>query len=232
MAQDIQIKAQDGGSFSAYLDQPQTPGKYPAVVVAQEIFGVNASMRKTVEWLASEGFIVAAPDIFWRQKPGLQLDPSQEADRNLGISLMQGLDETKAMHDIAATAQYLSSLDNCNGAVGVVGYCMGGKLAYLANIFGGYPAVSYYGVAIDQALDRADQVKAALLLHLPEQDELCPPPAQERLISALGSRPHVRILKHPNVGHAFARRNSPAYVAQAAEQADAATVTFLKENLV
>lgn len=230
MSRNIQITAGDGGQFTAYLAEPTGAGKAPAIVVAHEIFGVNPSMRATADALAAEGFIVAVPDIFWRQTPGVQLDPAQEADRNQGISLLKGLNEEQAIADIEATAAHLRSLDNCNGKVGVVGYCMGGKLAYLSAI-AGFPAVSYYGVAIDGALDKAGDLKAPVLLHIPELDELCPPEAQERIKQALSAFPTASISSHPNVGHAFARKNAPTRHDATAEKADTETVGFMRQHL-
>jgi len=231
MPRNVQVTTRDGGQLDVYVSAPEREDRLPAIVIAHEIFGVNASIRETADWYASQGFLVGVPDIFWRQQPGVQLNPASEDDRNLGIKLLKGLDESAAVADIAATAQHLRSDARCNGSVGVVGFCMGGKLAYLAATAGAYPAVSYYGVGIDAVLDRAGELKAPVLMHIPEQDALCPPDAQLRIKSALETNEHVRIISHPDAGHAFARRNSPAFVASAAGLADAETVSFLRTRL-
>lgn len=228
MTNNIQITADDGGTFNAYF----TGAGGPAIVIAHEIFAVNHSMREAADWFASQGFMVAVPDIFWRQQSGLELDPASESDRETGIRLLNGLDEAHAVADVVATARHLAAQPGATGSVGVVGYCMGGKLAYLAATAGEYPGVSYYGVGIEAVLDRASSLKAPVLLHLPEEDTLCQPDSQARIKTALAGNHHARISSHPGVGHAFARRSSPAYVPAIAEIADTETVEFLQSALM
>ncbi|MEA1015758.1 dienelactone hydrolase family protein [Sphingosinicella sp. LY1275] len=226
MTQTVQIKASDGHSFSAYMAGEKGPG----IVIAHEIFAVNASMRAVANWLAQQGFRVAVPDLFIRQGSTRELDPALEEDRNVGMGLLRGLNEDLAVSDLLATVDYLKSTGTEEG-VAVVGYCMGGKLAYLTATKAAVPGVSYYGVGIEAVLNLNSQLKAPVLLHLPVEDTLCLPDCQARIKAALVDNPLVSISSHEGVGHAFARRNSPAFVAGAAEVADAQSIVFVMKSL-
>jgi len=201
-------------------------------VVLQEIFGLSTFVRGVCDEFAQAGYLTIAPDLFWRQVPNLQLDSDTPADRERGMRLMQRLDERLAMEDAAAAMTYLRSLPQCTGKVGAVGYCLGGKLAYLMAARTKLDAaVSYYGVGIQNGLDDAGNIHVPLLLHIAADDQLCPPPAQEEIRRVLGAVQGVTIHTHAGVGHAFARRGSAAYKAQAARTADTETMTFLSHFL-
>lgn len=227
-----QTIAAEGGSFDAYWT---APGARPApgVVVAQEIFGVNAFVRSVADRLAADGYLAAAPDLFWRQQPGIELDSSREADRARAISLNQQLDQGKAIADCDATAQRLRSDGACTGNVGVVGYCLGGRLAYLlATRTGIAAAVGYYGVGIDNLLDEASSIRCPVLLHIAGNDHLCPPAAQETIIATLRQRaPSAIVHVYPGAGHGFAREGGQNYVAAAAELANRRTHEFFAQHL-
>jgi carboxymethylenebutenolidase len=203
------------------------------VLVLQEIFGVNANIRAIADDFAASGYYAIAPDIFWRQRPGVQLDASKAEDREEAMGLMTALDQNLAADDGYRALQYATALPGANGKAAAVGYCLGGKLAFL--IGAKYPieaAVSYYGVGIQGALDKAGSIKGALLLHIAGADHLCPPEAQAKIIEAvkpLGDR--VVIETYDGVGHAFARRGGEPFVAEAARRANTATFAFLTEHL-
>ena len=225
MSETVQITAADGHSFSAYV----TGDSGPSIVIAHEIFAVNASMCAVADWLAEQGFRVAVPNLFARQGHTAPLNPGLEEDRNVGIGLLKAMDEAKAVSDLLDTARYMGNAGE--SGVAIIGYCMGGKLAYLAATQAAIPGVSYYGVGITSALDAAKDLKAPVLLHLPVEDTMCPPQAQEQIKSALGDNPLVTLSTHEGVGHAFARRNSPAFVEAAAEVADGQTLDFIRNAL-
>jgi len=127
----IKIEASDGsGKFSAYLAKPAS-GKGPGLVIAQEIFGVNVSMRQIADDYAEEGYIVLVPDLFWRQKPGVQLGYTPE-DWQKAFEFYKGFDEDSGVEDIQDTITTLREIKGCSGDVGVLGFCLGGKLAYLS----------------------------------------------------------------------------------------------------
>ena len=223
----INLTTDNGGVFNGYRALPDQPNG-GSVVVLQEIFGINANIREIVEDFATHGYACIAPDIFWRQQPGVELDPSSESDRDRAQALLAGLDVELAVRDALLAGTHLLGLPGANGRLAAVGYCLGGKLAYL---LGASPqvsaAISYYGVAIQHSLPMADQICSPLLLHLAENDHLCPPEAQALILDTLSARPGVSIMRYPNVGHAFARRNSPNFDATSAARADAATLDLL-----
>lgn len=224
------------GDFTAYLAFPEDPASgstRPGIVLLQEIFGVNANIRGVAERFAAQGFIVVAPDLFWRQEPRVELDPGNPEDRPRAGRLMAGLDQTAAVRDALVAAEYLRSLPNCTGKVGAVGYCLGGKLAYLLAMEPQIDAaVSYYGVAIQGALDRAADVRCRLLLHIANDDHLCPPEAQEAIRKAVRSHsPLVELMEHPGTSHAFARIGGENFDAEAAGKANTETDRFLLRAL-
>ena len=156
MQQKIRIQATDGsGSFNGYLALPKA-GSGPGLVIAQEIFGINYTMREVADYYAEEGYVVLVPDLFWRQEPDVELGYS-EADWQRAFALYGGFDEAKGMEDMQAAITALRQRPEVQQKkVGVLGFCLGGKLAYLAACrTDADVAVGYYGVGIDAALDEA-----------------------------------------------------------------------------
>ncbi|MBD9668001.1 dienelactone hydrolase family protein, partial [Variovorax sp. VRV01] len=156
----IQIEATDGsGTFRGYLALPRS-GSGPGLVIAQEIFGINHTMREVADYYAEEGYVTLVPDLFWRQQPDVELGYS-EADWQRAFGFYQGFDEAKGMEDMQASISALRARPEVSGAkVGVLGFCLGGKLAYLAACrTDADVSVGYYGVGIEAALDEADQIK-------------------------------------------------------------------------
>lgn len=228
----IKLRLQDDHDFSAYLSLPSIRNG-SAVIILQEIFGINANIRAVADRYAGEGYVAIAPDLFWRQQPGVELDPASAEDRDRATALMKGLDQQLAIKDCLVAADHARSLIGASGKVGAVGYCLGGKLAYLLAMEQGIAAaVSYYGVAIHAALDLAPKLQSPLMLHIANGDQLCPPQAQSAIKEAMqpfGDR--VIILEYPDVGHAFARAGSAAYDKASAVRADEATFSFLAREL-
>ncbi len=125
------IKTQDG-DFAAYVARPSNP-KAPAVVVIQEIFGVNAVMRGVCDELAAAGFLAVCPDLFWRIEPGVDITDQSEAEWKKAFELYNAFDVDAGVKDIAATIDHVRGLAECSGKVGAVGYCLGGLLAFLTS---------------------------------------------------------------------------------------------------
>ncbi len=201
----IEIASPDGGTFRAYLSVPAA-GKGPGIVLCHEIFGANATMRDVADYYAEEGYTVLVPDLFWRQSPGIELGDSA-ADFERAMALYREYDENKGVEDIGAALAVLTQRPECTGQAGVLGYCLGGKLAYLAacRLPGVAAAVSYYGVGIEHALDEASHLRGRLVLQIAAQDRFCPPDAQQRIVAALSGRDGVDVHVYPGVDHAFAR---------------------------
>lgn len=225
----IEMKAGDGsGTFSGYLARPAS-GSGPGLVIAQEIFGVNQTMREVADRYAEEGYVALVPDLFWRQQPNIELGHS-EADMKKAFALFGGFDEAKGVDDLQVALTTLRSMPEVTGAkVGTLGFCLGGKLAYLAACRTDTDvAVGYYGVGIDKALDEAGAIRCPVLLHIAEQDHFCPPEARSKILEALQSRPEISTQVYPGVDHAFAREGGDAYDRSAAQIANQRTIVTLK----
>lgn len=223
----VTLRSFDGGEFSAYLALP-AGGRGPGLVVLQEIFGVNANMRAVCDWFAARGFLAICPDLFWRMEPNLELSP--EHDFGQALSLLGQLDLAKAVDDAAAAMDYLRGHSTCTGRVGAVGYCLGGRLAYLISArYKPDAAVGYYGVMIESALGEANAIECPLMLHIAGIDKYCSPAAREQIIAAL---PRATLHVYANSEHAFARKGGMHFDAAAAELADLRTIEFLLRTLI
>src|SRR5665213_945755 len=211
----IQIAASDGsGAFGAYLALPAS-GQGPGLVLAQEIFGINAAIRALADASAEEGYVVAAPDLFWRQAPGVELGYG-EADMARAFALYEGFSEDKGVEDLAATAAYLRDREGSGGKVGCVGFCLGGKLAFLA--------ACRTGVGIENNLAEADNIQGRLVLHFAELDGFCQTAARETILAALAGRPATELYVYPGTDHAFARPGGDHFDKTAASLAHQRTV--------
>ena len=227
---DITINGRDG-DFSAYLSVP-AGGSGPGLLVIQEIFGVNASMRQMCDDFAAQGLVAICPDIFWRQEPGIQITDKTDAEWQRAFELFQGFDVDKGVEDLKDSLVALRSLNSCTGKAGTVGYCLGGKLAFLmATRSDADCNVGYYGVGLDELLGEAGNISHPTLLHIAEADEFVPPEAQEKIKTALGGHPHVTMHSYPDMPHAFARVDGIHYHEQEATEANGRTYAFLNQHL-
>lgn len=229
----ISIKNKAGNSFSAWLS-PSVEGKGPGVVLCQEIFGVNQTMRETADQLAEEGYTVLVPDLYWRAEPGIELDYG-EAGFQRAFELYQHYDEDLGVEDIEATLLAFSDVEECDATLGfgIVGYCLGGKLAYLAacRLDQVACAVGYYGVGIEKALSESANLKGRLVLHIAEQDGFCPPAAREAICEKLQSQRQVETYVYPDVDHAFARLNGQHFHKPSALLAGERTIAALRRTI-
>jgi carboxymethylenebutenolidase len=229
--QQVTITAGDGGSFGGYLASPGS-GRGPGIVVIQEIFGVNKVMRDIADGLASRGFYALVPDLFWRIRPGIELTDQSEAEWKEAFGLFQKFDVDKGVEDVQAAIGFLRGHKGVTGKVGTLGYCLGGRLAYLtATRTDSDAAVGYYGIGIEGLLNEAASIKKPLLLHIAEGDEYVPPPAQEQIKDGLKGNPHVTLHSYPNVGHAFARIGGKHYDKAIADLANVRSQTFFRQHL-
>jgi carboxymethylenebutenolidase len=219
-----------GGEMSAYLSVPKK-GKGAGVVVLQEIFGVNESMRKVCDFLASRQFTAICPDLYWRAEAGVELKES-EVDR--ARALRGKMNDDQVSDDINSAIGFLRTHPaNSNGSVGVVGYCWGGFLAYLTAVrHKPDAAVAYYGVGIEKRLDIAKNLSCPMLMHYAELDQYGGPEVAAQVRTAYKSDPRVTIYEYPKVGHAFARPGGGHFDARAADLADMRTLSFLVEKLI
>lgn len=198
----------------------------------QEIFGVNHTMRQVADDLAARGYLAVAPDLFWRLEPGVDITDQNQAEWDKAFALMNRFDVDCGVEDIAATIDFVRARPECNGKVGDVGYCLGGKLAFLtATRTDADASVAYYGVGLDGHVGEAETLAQPLLLHIAEEDGFMPKDAQQRIIGALANHPHVTIFTYPGRDHAFAREGGKAFDPTDAALANDRTFDFLDRNL-
>ncbi|MEE8273434.1 MAG: dienelactone hydrolase family protein [Alphaproteobacteria bacterium] len=228
---DIVLTAADGGSFGAYLAAPAS-GAGAGMVVLQEIFGVNKVMRDLADGLSSQGYFAIVPDLFWRQEPGIQLTDQTAAEWARAFELYQGFDEDLGIEDATAALDHVRAAPGCTGKVGSVGYCLGGKLAYLmATHSDADCSVGYYGVGIEGALGEAGNISKPLMLHIAENDGFVPAEAQAQIKDALGGNPHATIHSYAGVDHAFARLGGDNFDRAAADLANGRSAEFFARHL-
>jgi carboxymethylenebutenolidase len=230
MAERTTITTPDG-AFSAYVARPsQAPTA--AVVVIQEIFGVNAVMREITDGLAGQGYLAICPDLFWRIEPNIDITDQSEAEWKRAFELFNTFDVDAGVRDIQATIDAVRKDPACNGKVGAVGFCLGGLLAFLTAARTDIDAsVSYYGVGIDSRLAEADRITRPLMMHIAEEDGFVPKAAQAQIIAALKTRRDVEIFTYPSRDHGFARTGGQHYDAAAAQTAGERSLAFFKRSL-
>src|SRR6202035_856818 len=230
MKDHITIEGHDG-AFAAYIARPKT---LPAstVVVLQELFGVNADIRKTCDDLAEQGFIAIAPDLFWRQEPGVDLSVTVEADWQHGLRLYQAYDRDAGVGDIRDTLDVVARLPDCTGKLAVQGYCFGALMTFLTAVRCHVDAaVAYHGADTEKYLGEVDNLSAPLLMHLGEEDEFISKAAQAQIKAALADKPNAIVYCYPGQRHAFARHKGAHYDAAAAALANGRTSEFLHQQL-
>ena len=204
----ISIAATDGtGSFAAFVAEPKPSAAKPgAVVLIQEIFGVNQAMRDTAAWVADMGFVAICPDLFWRLQPGIDITDKSEAEWKQAFDLFNRFDQTLGIADLRATLAAARALPGANGKVATMGYCLGGRLAFMmAEQSDADLNVSYYGVGLDGLLGDLGKVSRPLLVHIADQDEFFPAEGCAKVVAAVAGNPHVACYVYPGADHAFAR---------------------------
>jgi carboxymethylenebutenolidase len=230
MADKITIIGQDG-VFGAYIARPEALPA-PAVVVLQELFGVNADIRKHCDELAEQGFIAVAPDLFWRQEPGVDLTVTSEQDWQHGLRLYQAYNRDAGAVDVKHTIDAVTKLPECTGKVAVLGYCLGALMTFLTAVrYDLDAAVAYHGADTEKYLGEIAGLHAPLLMHLGEEDEFISKPAQAAIKAALADKPNAIVYSYPGQSHAFSRHNGAHYNAAAAALANGRTSEFLFKQL-
>jgi carboxymethylenebutenolidase len=226
----IEITAADGGKFAGYLSVPKS-GKGPGVILMHAIFGLNDEMRGYADDFAAHGFTALIPEMFWRVERGVDLKPGPEGGkRATEISKVFNVDLAQGVNDLKSAVAMLRRHPACTGKVGTVGYCLGGKMAYLMALDSDADCnVGYFGVGIERLLDRAHNLHHPLMLHIPEQDEHCTPEAQALIKQTLAGK--AEMFAYPGAGHAFNRVGGPHYHAEATKTSHERTDRFLRQHL-
>ena len=228
MGEWVQVQGPDG-AFKAYVARPSGTPK-AAVVAIQEIFGVNAVMRGKADWLAREGFLAIAPDLFWRIKPGIELTDQTDNEWKQAIDYMNQLDKNASVRDVQATLTHARGMGVRKA--GCLGYCMGGYIAFLAACRTDTDAsVAYHGGGIHTAHGEAGGIKKPVLLHNPMKDSFIPVEALNTIRETLSPNPLVTIYEYAEQDHAFTREGGKHYDEAAKQLADGRTIAWLNEKL-
>jgi carboxymethylenebutenolidase len=202
----IQIAATDGsGNFDAWLVEPANKPA-GAVVLIQEIFGVNDSMKETAAQVADLGFFVVVPDLFWRIERNVDITDKSQLEWDKAFALMKAFDAAKGIEDLKATLAAARILPGANGKAGTMGYCLGGRLAFMmAEQSDADVNISYYGVGLDGLLGELAQVTKPLVVHIAEKDAFFPPEGRARVLEAAKTNAAMAAYSYPDADHAFAR---------------------------
>jgi len=231
MGKYIDIKCLDeDNSFRGYVAEP-SGAPVAAIVVIQEIFGVNPGIRAKCDEWAGKGYLAIAPELFWRISPGVELDPDVEGELHQGFDLFGKFDQDKGIKDIEATIHVARAMAG-GKKVGAVGYCLGGRLAYMTAARTDINAsVGYYGVGLDGLLGESHAIAHALLLHIPTADGFVPPEVQAKMHEGLDNHPKVTLYDYPGLDHGFATTSGMRRDEAGAQLADGRTEAFFAEHL-
>jgi carboxymethylenebutenolidase len=209
MGRMVDIDSGDG-TFSGYLATPAA-GVGPAVVVLPEIYNLNAWAREVTDKFARDGYMALAPDLYWRHQPGLALDYTPE-NQQLGRKLANDLDIGLAVKDIDSCMKYLREKPQCNGMIGLVGYCLGGQLAYHSAVRSSPDGiVSYYGTKLLEYAETATQIRCPAMFHFGEADERVPVATAHEIQRRTSGMKNVEVYVYKDAPHGFARLGYPPH---------------------
>ena len=231
MSDCLKIEGRDG-TFGGYIARPKTLPA-PAVIVLQELFGVNADIRMHCNALAEQGYLAVAPDLYWRQEPGVDLNVTSQADWDHGLRLYSAYDRDAGVTDIKDTIDAVRNLPECTGKVALLGYCLGALMVFMTTVRndGIDAAVWYHGADTDKYLGEVDGLHALILMHLAEEDEFISKAAQAEIKAARATKPNATVYSYPGQSHAFSRHNGKHYNAAAAHLANGRTSEVLNRQL-
>lgn len=231
MATNTQFPSLDGAAqIPAYVARPSGTPK-AAIIVIPEIFGVNEGIRRKADSWAARGYLAVAPDIFWRFAPGVELNPDVEAELQEAFGYFGQFDPDLGVQDIVAAIHWIRRSEGV-AKVGCTGYCLGGRMAYMAAARTDIDAsVGYYGVMIDQMLGESHAIANPLMLHIPTADHFVLPEAQAAIHAGLDDHPRVTLHDYVGLDHGFAAEMGDRRDEAGAQLADSRTAAFLAEHL-
>ena len=230
MSETTRITTLDGDTdFMAYVARPKDEPR-AAIVVIQEIFGVNAGIRRKCDLLAEEGYLAVAPDLFWQLGEGIELDPDIEPEFQKALDLMGKFDQDAGVRDIEATIKWART--ETGKKVGAVGYCLGGRLAYMTAARTDSDAtVGYYAVGVDELLREKDAIANPLMLHIPTEDGFVDKDTQKAMHDGLDDHPKVTLHDYEGMDHGFATQFGKRRNEDNAQLADKRTMDFFAKHL-
>lgn len=231
MSETVTIDTLDGsGDFAAYVARP-TEEPRAAIVVIQEIFGVNAGIRRKCDKLAEDGYLAVAPDLFWRLEPGIELNPDVEPEFQRALDLMGKFDQDEGVRDIEATIKWARG-ETDGKKIGAVGYCLGGRLAFMTAARTDSDAtVGYYAVGVDNLLREKQTIANPLMLHIPTEDGFVDKETQKAMHEGLDDHPKVTLHDYEGMDHGFATEFGDRRNEACADKADERTSAFFAEHL-
>ncbi len=229
---DERIRAGDGHEFSGYLSIPDS-GKGPGMIVVQEIFGLTDYIKDVCTRLSNMGYVALAPALYSRIEPDLSLDERQPDALPQAYGLMGRLDVPQAVRDASAALAHLRTLPEVSdGRAGIIGFCLGGGIAYfVAADSDPDVAVCYYGSAIPDALNLAENVRCPVLFEFGDADAYITAEQREAVKRAFDGRPHTEFHLHSGANHAFDNHNAEMFHhPEAAARAWEETSAFLSRE--
>jgi carboxymethylenebutenolidase len=227
----IDIAVPDATGFAGYLSLPPT-GKGPGIVLIQEIWGVNEHIRMVADQYAASGYVVLAPDLFWRMEKRVDLEYN-DAGNARAFDFYGRVDTAQATLDMAAAVALLRKHPNIDGKVATLGYCLGGQLAYRAAVASAADAaVCYYGGGIHQHLDIAKDVSQPILFHYASNDAHIGQDVVGQVKAAFAGKANATFFDYAGAGHGFnCWGRTAVYNQRAAALAQGRTLMFLSEHL-
>ena len=228
----VKIKVPEGkAGFGAYLAEPKSTPR-AAIIVIQEIFGVNAGIRGKCDIWAQKGYLAVAPDLFWRIQPWVELDSDVPEQFQQALELMGKFDQDRGIADIAATIAEARERLGKAGKVGCVGFCLGGRLAFMTAARTDIDAsVGYYPVGLDTLLHERHAISRPLMLHIAGADHFVTADLQKQMHQALDGHLETVLHDYPGEDHGFAAETGKRRSEEAAQLADRRTEMFFAEHL-
>jgi carboxymethylenebutenolidase len=220
-----------GGSFDLDVWLPEA-GTGPGLLLIQEIYGVSEYIRAVAEDLAGLGYVVGAPDLFWRLERRYQA-AHDEAGLNRSLQMGQRFDAEQGVADSVAALAHLAAQPEVGGGLGVIGFCLGGTIAYFVAAQSDVAAVvSFYGSGVPDSLDALDRITAPVLFHFGGSDPYIPRDQVSRVEQAAAGKHNVEVHVEEDAGHAFHNRMAPMFhMAEPAARAWRRTEEFLQRHL-
>jgi carboxymethylenebutenolidase len=227
----LTVTTNDGGSMPAFVARPASGGG-PGLVVLQEIFGVTPYMQGRARDLATLGYLAVVPELYWRLGPNIVTDEQTEAGLQEAFGYFGRLDFERAVDDAIATLEHVRALPETSGKAGVLGFCLGGRLAYEVGVRANPDVVvAYYGSGTADRLEDAAQLRAPVIFHFGGADPYLPPDQAQRIEAAFAGHPAAEFHSHPGAGHAFDNFRAPIFYHEGASAAAwPQTVAFLKRR--